>query len=96
MNRFEGHVSLTGGWASATPEVAWRYWGIYEFMDTHPGMYGMDQQRSECHTELCKKIGISKELSRKVTDHLDKYETAVDMYYALCQQKPTPKEQEEG
>ena len=30
----------------------WRYKGIVEFMEDHPGMYGMDYQRTDIHTEI--------------------------------------------
>ena len=70
------------------PDIALEYWGW-----THPpegiamGMYGLDERRCESHDELCKWYGLDKETTKRVTDHLDKYETAWDMHEALLQLK---------
>lgn len=71
--------------AMELPEVTWEYWGIIETMQSHPGLYTLDDMRSKCHDRLCKEYGINKKDSRKVTDHLDKYQTAVDMHDAFIE-----------
>ena len=66
------------------PSVAFEYWGwTHPPIGILPGMYGMDSKRSECHDRLCAEYGINKEITRKVTDHLDKYDHAVSMHDAL-------------
>lgn len=66
------------------PDVALEYWGW-----THPpegivmGMYGLNERRANCHERLCFWYGLSKENSKQITDHLDKYEMVWDMHIAL-------------
>jgi hypothetical protein len=43
----------------------------------------MEERRTDCHERLCHHYRISKEDSREVTDHLDKYENAVQVHEAL-------------
>ena len=69
--------------AKYVPKVAWEYWSIISMMMENPGLYGMDKQRTNCHERLCQYYKISKKDSRKVTDHLDKFENAVQMHEAL-------------
>ena len=69
------------------PKIVWQYWGLIEFMLKHPGLYGMDDRRIKAHNELCKEFGLSKEETKVVTDNLDKYDNAVDLYYALMELK---------
>ena len=69
--------------AKYVPDVSWRYWGIITFMQDYPGTYGMDNQREACHKELCAHYKITKEVSKRVTDNLDKYDNAVQMHEAL-------------
>ena len=76
--------------AENVPEVAWEYWGWIETMSDEGisgSLYGLDSRRSECHERLCGQYRISRELSRTVTDHLDRYRDAVDMHYALMRLK---------
>lgn len=73
--------SLTG--ASEVPKVTWEYWGWIEFMRGNPGMYGLDNKRSECHDRLCEYYKINKQISKSITDNLNKYRDAVDLHYAL-------------
>jgi len=65
------------------PKIAWEYWGIVTFCMNNPGMYGMDERRTDCHVRLCQYYKISAKNSRNVTDHLDKYKNAVQMHEAL-------------
>ena len=68
----------------APPNVACEYWGW-----AHPpdgivmGMYGLDNNRANCRERLCFWYGISKEHSKLVTDHLDKYDDCWHMHDAL-------------
>jgi len=82
--------SLTG--ASEVPKIAWEYWGWISFMAKHPGLYGLDEKRAECHDRLCKHYGISKDESKTITDNLNKYEDAATMHFALvnCKNRFTP------
>lgn len=69
--------------AKDVPQVAWEYWGTVEFMLDNPGMYIMDDRRSDCHDRLCKHYKLSKDATKVVTDNLDKYDNAVQMHDAL-------------
>ena len=35
------------------PEIAWQYWGCIDFMIEYPGMYSLDEKRSDLHNKLC-------------------------------------------
>lgn len=65
------------------PGVTQEYWEIISFMEKHPGMYGSDQRRADCHVELCEHYGLSKEKTQAVTDHLDECEDAEEMHMKL-------------
>lgn len=65
------------------PQITWIYWETIRLMREYPGMYHLDEKRTKEHDELCEYYKIDKEVSRKVTDNLDKYVDAVDMHYAL-------------
>jgi hypothetical protein len=66
------------------PDIALEYWGwTHPPVGIVPGMYGIDQHRSASHDELCIEYGLDKEITKQVTDHLDKYETVADMHSAL-------------
>jgi hypothetical protein len=69
--------------AQNVPTVAWEYWGIVSFSIENPGLYGMDEKRTNCHERLCQYYKIAMRDSRKITDHLDKYKNAVQMHDAL-------------
>ena len=69
--------------AQNVPKVAWEYWGIVSFSMENPGLYGMDEMRTNCHERLCQYYKIAMRDSRKITDHLDKYKNAVQMHEAL-------------
>ncbi len=69
--------------ANEVPDVAWEYWGWIDTMRQHPGMYGLDGKRAECHDRLRKHYKLDKEKTRTVTDHLDKYENAAQMHDAF-------------
>lgn len=71
--------------AMEVPEVTWRYWGIYETMKNNPGLYIMDRIRAECHDELCKRYGLSKEQTKAITDNMDKLEHAVELHDKLLE-----------
>jgi hypothetical protein len=73
--------------AKEVPQVTWQYWGIYEFMTANPGLYGMDDQRSKCHDNLCKHYKITKEKSLIVTGNMHQYSDAVDLHDALIEVK---------
>ena len=68
-------------------DVAWEYWGIYEFMDEHPGLYGMDKKRVNCHERLCLHYKLEREDTLIVTDHLNQFKNAVQMHEALVKIK---------
>ena len=69
--------------AKYVPRVMWEYWGIISFCKDNPGLYGMEERRTDCHERLCHHYRISKEESREITDHLDQYENAVQVHEAL-------------
>ena len=69
--------------AKEVPNVAWEYWGIYEFMRDNPGMYGMDSKRRECHIRLARHYKFMVECTKEVTDHMNKLEDAVQLHEAL-------------
>lgn len=69
--------------AKDVPDVAWIYWSLVDTMRTMPGMYGLDARRSELHAKLCETYGLTREQTLCVTDHMDRYETAVEMDLAL-------------
>lgn len=69
--------------AKDVPQIAWEYWGLVSFCLDNPGLYGMDKRRSDCHERLCKYYNISKRKCRQITDHLNKYENAVQMHEVL-------------
>ena len=69
--------------AKEVPNVAWEYWGIYEFMRDNPGMYGMDSKRRECHVRLARHYKLMKGCTKAVTDHMDKLEDAVQLHEEL-------------
>jgi hypothetical protein len=71
--------------AMEVPEVTWRYWGIYETMMNNPGLYTMDRIRTECHDELCKWYGLTKEQTKAITDNMDKLEHAVELHDKLLE-----------
>jgi hypothetical protein len=73
--------SLTG--ASNVPKITWEYWGWIETMQNNPGMYVLENRRTDCHNRLCEYYKISKEQSRTITDNLNKYRDAVDLHFAL-------------
>ncbi len=68
--------------ASKIPSVVFEYWSLTHH-DLPPGLYGMDKRRADCHEELCKEYGITKEQSRKITDHLNKCADAYDLHLTL-------------
>jgi len=69
--------------ASDVPDVAWTYWSLVDCMASRPGMYGMDDHRTRLHEELCLAYGLTREQTLSVTNHMDRYETAVEMDLAL-------------
>jgi hypothetical protein len=69
--------------AKNVPAVTWEYWGIVDFMENNPGLYGMDERRTDCHNRLCTYYRIRKSTSRTITDHMDRYENAVQLHEAL-------------
>jgi len=69
--------------AGSVPDITWRYWGLIETMERNPGMYGLDDRREEYHDQLCEHYKISRKVSKEVTDHLGKYDNAVEMHNAL-------------
>jgi hypothetical protein len=74
--------------AGDVPDVAWEYWGWILTMRNNPGMYGVNERRENCHERLCAHYRISREQSLSVTDHLNKYENAVQMHDALRALRP--------
>ena len=75
------------GLTDGIPKITMEYWGAYTFMRDNPGMYGMDDLRAQYHDELLKYYKISRKLSKKVTDHLNRFETFVDIHYAFIDLK---------
>ncbi len=75
--------------AKEVPKVAWEYWGLIQSMlcTDMRGLYHLEDMRSECHDRLCQHYGIEKTISKAVTDHLDRFEDAVDMHHALQELK---------
>lgn len=69
--------------AKDVPDVAWTYWSLVDSMSQHPGMVGLDDHRSRLHAALCAAYGMTREQTLIVTDHMDRYETAVEMDLAL-------------
>jgi hypothetical protein len=65
------------------PKVIWRYWGIYEFMEKYGNFYGMDQNRSDCHYELCEHYGLSKDATKSITDNMHTLIDAEDLHIQL-------------
>ena len=68
--------------AKKVPSVVWEYWG-WIHTDLPAGMYGIDQKRSECHDRICQYYKLDKEITRQVTDNIDRYENAVQLHEAL-------------
>lgn len=68
--------------SSDIPDIMFQYWSI-----THSnlpmGMYGLDDKRAEYHDKLCNHYGIDKEVSKIVTDNMDKYEWIGDFQNAF-------------
>lgn len=78
------------------PDIALEYWGW-----THPpkgiemGMYGLDQRRSDSHDELCKYYVLDKEITKQVTDNLDKFRTVAEMHNALVELQDNRRQKKE-
>ena len=64
------------------PNITFQYWSITH-MNIPMGMYGLDDRRTEYHEGLCKHYHIGKEVSKTITDHMDKYEWVYDLHNAL-------------
>jgi hypothetical protein len=73
--------------ATDVPNIAFEYWGITDFMRNHPGLYGLDKRRAECHSRLCSYYGISRDESSQVTGYMDRYADAIEFHEALCNLK---------
>ena len=74
---------MTGLGVENIPDIVFAYWSHINFMEQNPGLYGMDTMREELHQELCDYYRISKGVSKKVTDNIHNYETAIDLHFAL-------------
>jgi len=56
------------------------------------GLYGLDKQRSDKHSEICDLLGIDKSESLKITDNFDyKTKTGTDLYLELIKLKGVKK-----
>ena len=69
--------------AADVPDIAWLYWSLVDTMRSSPGMYWLDEHRTSLHERLCIAYDLTREQTKVVTDHLDKYATAVEMDLAL-------------
>ena len=69
--------------AGDTPDCVWRYWSLVDMMMSTAGLYHMDDLRAEYHAEICRVYDLTREQTQVATDHMDKYETAVDLDLAL-------------
>ena len=70
--------------AGDVPGIAWAYWALVRLTPPEMfGLYGMDDRRTRMHDELCRHYRIDREMSKTVTDNLDKYPCSVDMHDAL-------------
>ena len=69
--------------AGDVPDIAWTYWSLVDAMRKNPGMYGLDAHRTELHERLCEIYGLTREVTLAVTDHMDRFETAVDFDIAM-------------
>lgn len=50
-----------------------------------PGMYGMDEKRAELHAKLCEYYELPIDVTKQVTDNMDKIEFAsAGLHSALC------------
>ena len=74
------------------PDMLWEYWGLIETMQNNPGLYGLDDKRSKLHDKICAYFKLSKEKTKTITDHLDKYKTAVDLWFAFLDLQEAPDE----
>jgi hypothetical protein len=83
-------MSITNN-ALKVPDVCWEYWGWYETMRDHRGLYGLDSKRSECHERLCVHYKIKKEDSKQVTDNMHKMVDAVDLHNSIIKLKENQK-----
>ena len=66
-----------------------------EAISETPGLYRADIIRVETHDRLCKAFGLSKEITKKYTDHLDKLNwNGSELYIALLMESRKSKEGE--
>jgi len=83
--------------AGEVPGIAWAYWSMVRLTSVESwGMYGMEERRTNLHDDLCKHYGMDRETTKQVTDHLDRYECAVDMHDALVAMKVNNNELAKG
>lgn len=73
--------------AKDVPDVTWEYWGIIDSMRNHPGLYILDELRGKCHVRLCKWYGLSRDVTKTITDNMDKYDNACQLHDALMDVK---------
>lgn len=61
-------------WTYVVPEVTRRYWILVmvDMASAPPGLYGLDNMRSDLHAELAAHYGLTHEQTKEVTDHMDK------------------------
>ncbi len=61
-------------WTYVIPKVTRDYFVhvMITMAEMPPGLYGMDEMRSELHAELSERYDLTQEQTRDVTDHMDK------------------------
>lgn len=64
-------------------ELFWQYKGLIEFMEKHPGTYGLDNQRSVLHKEMeCHFVG-KEDVLKEVLHNLPVNFTPSDVEWAV-------------
>lgn len=77
-----------------TPQdAAYDYWDFVQFrilqfediphFRDHFGFPALEARRTEFHDALCKALGLDKEVTRQVTDNLDRYDCFERFWEAL-------------
>lgn len=83
----KNNLTAVGRFDYVVPEVTRDY---YRFvMVTLPevpaGMYGMDQRRAELHAAMCIAYGLTSEVTKTVTDNMDKIEYGAEGLHRALQ-----------
>jgi hypothetical protein len=80
-------VNAVGKFDYMVPEATRDYYRfvMVTLAEVPAGMYGMDQRRAELHAKMCMAYGLSPEVTKPVTDNMDRIEHGAEGLHRALQ-----------